>query len=121
MTSRSEVDYNGRKSGVPENNGNKGKHPERDRSSYERSIVRRGDNGGAYEVGTKTRVNKNEGETYRVRTRSELTRVVSEQVLTMSDGLPAFAMAPGVEDDVLVHIQGLVSKTDSVLLGHSRS
>ena len=45
------MDYNGRKSGVPENNGNKGKHPEWDRSFYERSIVRRGDNGGAYEVG----------------------------------------------------------------------
>ena len=32
--------------------------------------------------GTKTRGNKNEGETYRVRTRSELTGVVSERVLT---------------------------------------
>ena len=49
--SGSEVDYNEQKSGVPENNGNTGKHPERDRSSYERSIVQRGDNGGAYEVG----------------------------------------------------------------------
>ena len=32
--------------------------------------------------GTRTRVNENEGETYRVRTGSELTRVVSEWVLT---------------------------------------
>ena len=45
------MDYNGRKSRVLENNGNKGKHLEQDRSSYERGIVRRGDNGGAYEVG----------------------------------------------------------------------
>ena len=32
--------------------------------------------------GTKTRGNENEGETYQVRTRSELTGVVSERVLT---------------------------------------
>ena len=66
VRSGSEVDYNEQKSGVPENNGNTGKHPEQDRSSFERSIVRRGDNGGAYKVGTKTRGNENEGETYQV-------------------------------------------------------
>ena len=34
-------------------------------------------------MGTRTRGNENEGETYRVRTRLELTGVVSERVLTV--------------------------------------
>ena len=37
--------------------------------------------------GTKTRGNENEGETYRVRTGSELTGVVSERVLTTALGI----------------------------------
>ena len=37
-----------------------------------------------------------------------------------SYGLPGLAMTPGVEDDILVHIQGLVGKTDSVFLSHDR-
>ena len=38
-------------------------------------------------MGTRTRGNKYEGETYRVRTGSELTGVVSERVLTPSTSL----------------------------------
>ena len=37
-----------------------------------------------------------------------------------SYGLPGLAMTSGVEDDILVHIQGLVGKTDSIFLGHDR-
>ena len=37
-----------------------------------------------------------------------------------SYGLPGLAMTSGVEDDILVHIQGLVGKMDSVFLGHDR-
>ena len=37
-----------------------------------------------------------------------------------SYGLPGLAMTPRVEDDILVHIQGLVGKTDSVFLSHDR-
>ena len=42
-----------------------------------------GYNGDAYEVGTRTRGKRERGETYRVGTRSELTGVVSEWVLTL--------------------------------------
>ena len=42
-----------------------------------------GTTGGAYEVGMRTRGNENEGETYWIRTGSELTGVVSERVLTV--------------------------------------
>ena len=41
--------------------------------------------------------------------------------VAVSDGLPGFAMTPGVKDDVLVHVQGFIGKTDGVFLGHSRS
>ena len=46
-------------------------------------------------MGTKTRGNKNEGETYRVRTGSELAGVVSERVLTqnVNHGSPANPLA----------------------------
>ena len=37
-----------------------------------------------------------------------------------SYGLPGLAMMPGVEDYVLIHIQGLVGKMDSVFLSHDR-
>ena len=37
-----------------------------------------------------------------------------------SYGLPGLAMTSGVKDDILVHIQGLVGKTDSVFLSHDR-
>ena len=37
-----------------------------------------------------------------------------------SYGLPGFAMTPGVEDDVLVHIQGFVGKTDGVFMSHDK-
>ena len=37
-----------------------------------------------------------------------------------SYGLPGLAMTSGIEDDILVHIQGLVGKTDSVFLSHDR-
>ena len=46
--------------------------------------------------------------------------VVMDSV-TMSNGLPGLAMTSGVEDDVLVHIQGFVGKTDGIFLGHGRS
>ena len=45
--------------------------------------------------------------------------VVMNSVAT-SDGLPGLAMTPGVEDYVLVHVQGFIGKTDSVFLGHGR-
>ena len=38
-------------------------------------------------MGMRTRGNENEGETYWVRTRSELAGVVSEQVLTLNSDL----------------------------------
>ena len=41
--------------------------------------------------------------------------------IATSDGLPGFAMTPGVEDDVLIHVQGLIGKTDGVFLGHGIS
>ena len=41
--------------------------------------------------------------------------------IAVSDGLPRLAMMPGVEGDVLVHVQGFVGKTDGVFLGHDRS
>ena len=63
-------------------NEDEGIHPERNRSSYERSIVRSGEPRGSIRSGTRTRGNENEGETYWVRTGSELAGVVSEWVLT---------------------------------------
>ena len=65
-------------------NEDKGIHPERNQSSYERSIVRSGEQRGSIRSGMRTRGNGNEGETYWVRTRLELAGVVSEQVLTAS-------------------------------------
>ena len=38
-----------------------------------------------------------------------------------SYGLPGLAMTPRIEDDILVHVQRLVGKTDRVFLGHGRS
>ena len=46
--------------------------------------------------------------------------VVMHSIAT-SDGLPGLAMTPGVEDNVLIHVQGLVGKTDRVFLGHGSS
>ena len=46
--------------------------------------------------------------------------VVMHSVAT-SDSLPGLAMTSGVEDYVLVHVQGFVGKMDSVFLGHGRS
>ena len=37
-----------------------------------------------------------------------------------SYGLPGLAMTPGIEDDILVHVQGLVGKTDVVFVSHDR-
>ena len=45
--------------------------------------------------------------------------VVVNSVST-SYGFPGLAMTSGVEDYVLVHVQGLVSKTDVVLVSHDR-
>ena len=42
-------------------------------------------------------------------------------LIATSDGLPGLAMTSGVEDNVLIHVQGLVGKTDRVFLGHGRS
>ena len=47
--------------------------------------------------------------------------LVVMNLVATSDGLPPLAMTPGVEDDVLIHVQGFVGKTDSILLGHGRS
>ena len=41
--------------------------------------------------------------------------------VAMSYGLPGLAMTSAVEDNVLIHIQGLVGKTDGVFVGHGRS
>ena len=37
-----------------------------------------------------------------------------------SYGFPRLAMTSGIEDDILVHVQGLVGKTDVVLMSHDR-
>ena len=39
----------------------------------------------------------------------------------MSGGLPGLAMTSGVEDYVLIHVQGFIGKTDGVFLGHGKS
>ena len=49
-----------------------------------------------------------------VRTGSDMNSV------GMSYGLPGLAMTSGVEDYVLIHVQRLVGKTDSIFLGHDR-
>ena len=38
-----------------------------------------------------------------------------------SYGLPGLAMTSGIEDGVLVHVQGFVGKTDGVFVSHDRS
>ena len=40
--------------------------------------------------------------------------------VTTSYGLPGLAMMPGIEDDVLIHVQGFVGKTDEVFMSHDR-
>ena len=40
--------------------------------------------------------------------------------VTTSYGLPGFAMTPGIEDHVLIHVQGFVGKMDSEFMGHGR-
>ena len=46
--------------------------------------------------------------------------VVVDSVST-SYGLPGLAMTSGIEDYVLVHVQGFIGKTDGVFVGHDRS
>ena len=40
--------------------------------------------------------------------------------VTLSYGLPGLAMVSGIEDNVLVHVQGFIGETDGVFLGHDR-
>ena len=63
-------------------NEDEGIHPERNRSSYERSIVRSGEQQGSIRSGDEDERDENERETYWVRTGLELAGVVSERVLT---------------------------------------
>ena len=54
-------------------------------------------------MGTKTRGNENEGESYRVRTGSELTGVVSERVLTVALTLHKESRIPIIAFHLIIH------------------
>ena len=65
------------------------------------------------------------GDVGRIRSCGEGWTTPNEGLVVMNSvgtsyGLPGLAMTSGVEDDILVHIQGLVGKTDSVFLSHDR-
>ena len=46
--------------------------------------------------------------------------LVVVNLVPTSYGLSGLAMMSGIEDDVLVHVQGFIGKPDGVFLGHDR-